>query len=389
MKNNRRFYKDIFFFALANFLWPLGQSMYINFFPIHIRQLGGSELVVGLAVSIPFFAGVLCLIGGMMADFTDRKHIIFFGWAVTIPAPFIWAFADRWEWLLVGTVVYSFTMVCAPAITLYIFDYDTPGNKMQAFSLYSISGMLGAIIGPFIGGTILESYGSRPLYLLIFLFYIASTLCVLPMSGQPKRTNRSIRQYLNWSNLAAAGPLKQLIVILLFLSTISFIQNISGPYMPLFLNEVKQMPVDRIGLVFTVLSLGAALFTWLFGKLDDKLGMRNNLLIGIVLFLLSITMTAYTSNIYWLLVAFFLRGIVGATAAYALGGVANRLTGDNKGLLLSLFITLRNIFIGLAAYPGAFLYPIHPHLFFYVEGMLLAVWALFSFHAYFRDFWKK
>lgn len=389
MTNNRRFYKDIFFFALANFLWPLGCSMYINFFPIHIRQLGGSELVVGLTVSIPFFAGILCLLGGMLADFTDRKKIIFFGWAITIPAPLIWAFADRWEWLLVGTVVYSFTMVCAPAITLYIFDYETIADKMQAFSLYSISGMLGSILGPSIGGIILESYGTQVLYLLIFLFYTAATLCVLPMSQQPKRTGRNIRQYLKWDNLAAASSVKRLTVILLFLALISFIQHISGPYMPLFLNEVKQLPVDRIGLAFTVLSLGAALFTWLFGKFDGTLGMHKNLLIAIVLFLLSIAITAYAGNIYWLLLAFFLRGVVGATLAYTLGSVASRLTGENKGLLLSLFIALRNILIGVAAYPGAFLYPIHPYLFFYVEGILLAVWAALSFHTYFRGFWKK
>lgn len=252
----------------------------------------------------------------------------------------------------------------------------------------SISSMAGAILGPSIGGIMLNEYGARPMYWLIFACYAVSTLCVLPMSKQPKRTNRSIRQYLQQSNLASSGPSRKFVAILLFLVAISFIQHLSGPYMPLFLSDVKQLPVDRIGLVFTMLSIGAALFTWLFGKLDGTLGMHKNLLIGIVLFVLSIAITAYANHVVWVLAAFFLRGVVGATIAYALGSVASRLTGDNKGLLLSLFIALRNILIGLAAYPGAFLYPIHPYMLFYMEGTLLAIWAMLSFHPYFKDFWK-
>lgn len=389
MDNRRRFHRDIALFALANFLWPFGQSMYINFFPIHIRQLGGSELVVGLAVSIPFFAGVLCLIGGIMADFTDRKKILLFGWAVTIPAPLIWAFADRWEWMLVGAFVYSLTMVCASAITLYIFDYETTGNKMQAYTYFSLSAMMGAILGPFIGGAILGAYDSKLLYLLIFVCYSLATLCVLPLSGQPRPKHRNFRHYLKWGNIASSGALKKTALILLFLSTLSLFMNISGPYMPLFLDEVKAMPVDRIGLVFTVLSLGAALFIWLFGKLDARLGMRTNLLLGIGIFLLSITITACTSNFYFLLFAFFLRGIVTGIAVYVVGGIAERLTGDSKGLLLSMYVAVRSILIGVAAYPGAFLYPIHPHLLFYTEAILLALWALVVCLAYFGGFWKK
>lgn len=385
----RHFRKDILFLSLANFLWPLGYSTYIHFFSLHIRQLGGSEFAVGLAGSIPFFAGILCLVGGVLADFADRKKIILFGWAVTIPAPLIWAFSDRWEWLIVGTVIYSLTAICSPAIPLYIFDHEASGNKMQAYSVYAISSMAGAVIGPFIGGILLDGYGSRQIYLLVFLCYTAATLCVLPLSKQPRRTKRSVRQILNRSGLAAAGPPKRLFVILVFFSALSFFLNISGPYMPLFLNEVKQIPVDRIGLIFTALSIGAALFTWLLGKLDGKLGMHANLLIGISFFLLSLAMTAYTHNIYGLLFAFFLRGIVGAITAYSLGGISGRLTGDSKGLYLSLFIALRNILIGMAAYPGAFLYPIHPHLFFYAEGALLAIWSLLSFSRFFGGFWKK
>ncbi len=75
MDKKYRFYKDAFLIALANFIWPLGYSSYINFFPIHIRQLGGNDFVVSLIISIPLFAGILCIIGGILADYMDRKKL--------------------------------------------------------------------------------------------------------------------------------------------------------------------------------------------------------------------------------------------------------------------------------------------------------------------------
>lgn len=389
MSDNRRFYKDMLFFSLTNFFWPLGKSMYIYFFPIHIRQLGGSEWVVGLAISIPLVAGILCLAGGVLADYMDRKNIVLFGWGVTIPAPLIWAFADRWEWLLVGTVIYSFTMVCVPAITLYIFDHESPGNKMQAYSLYSISSMLGSIVGPSVGGIILEEYGSKSLFLLIFLLYALATACILPMSGQRRRAPLPVSQSIRSWRTVLALAIKPLVTVIAFLAVISFIQNLSDPYLSLFLNEAKAVPLARIGMAFTALSAGSALFMWLYGKFDGKVNMHHNLLAGIVVFLTSLALTVYANHIVVLMLAFFLRGVVGALAVYILGSIANRLSGGNKGLTLSLFVALRNILIGAAAYPGALLYPIHPYLLFYAEGALIAVWAMLSFHPVFRSFFHK
>jgi uncharacterized membrane protein YccC len=58
------------------------------------------------------------------------------------------------------------------------------------------------------------------------------------------------------------------------------------------------------------------------------------------------------------------------------------LKAGNKGLVLSIFVSLRNTLIGIAAYPGAFLYNIHPVAPFITEGLLLFVWIsmlLFGF----------
>lgn len=387
MKN--KFFRDIVLVSMANFIWPLGYSMYINFFPIHIRQLGGSNFVVSLIISIPLFAGILCILGGILADYADRKKIMLFGWAVTIPAPVIWMFADRWEWLLAGTVIYSLEAVCMPALTIYVFDHEHPGNKMTAFYVISVSGMAASIIGPALGGWVLNVYGITPLYLLVFVFYTIATLCILPISGQKRGSTRSFRQYLKWKHIFGGYALKKTAIVILFLSLFSLITNISTPYLPLYLKESKQIFIDEIGFAFSILSIGSVLFIWLFGKTAGKLPFHTSIVAGVVVFLLSILTVIYLNNVYFIYSSLLLRGMGAALATFLTGMIAEHLTGENKGFILSVFITIRNIFIGLAAYPGAFLYQIHFDLLFYTEGILIVLWAAASFHCFFRNYWRN
>ncbi|MDD4592786.1 MAG: MFS transporter, partial [Parabacteroides sp.] len=129
-----RFHMDMTFLVLSNTLWPLGYSMYIGYFPLYIEKLGGTKLTISILASIPFFMGLLAVLGGYLADRIDRKTLLLFGWAVTVPAPLIWAFADHWHWLLIGQLLYSLTSVCIPALTLYVFDYKSPQDKMLPYS---------------------------------------------------------------------------------------------------------------------------------------------------------------------------------------------------------------------------------------------------------------
>ncbi|HBN83259.1 MAG TPA: hypothetical protein DDZ89_05390, partial [Clostridiales bacterium] len=68
--------------------------------------------------------------------------------------------------------------------------------------------------------------------------------------------------------------------------------------------------------------------------------------------------------------------------------LVSRLKTRNKGLVLSVFVSLRNIFVGAAAYPGAFLYGIHPIAPFVSEGALLVIW-LVLFYTYMSILKKK
>jgi predicted MFS family arabinose efflux permease len=372
---------DVTFLALANMFWPFGQSMYIGYFPLYIEELGGSKLVISLLSSVPYFMGLFAILGGYLADRMDRKGLLLFGWAITVPAPLIWAFADRWELLLVGQVLYSLTAVCIPAFSLYVFDYKASYDKMVPYSLINAGGIAGAILAPSVGAAILARYDMKTLFLSVFVAYLLSTLCILLMSKQtpeavPEKKGNGFKE--TFLDIKKDRTLYDM----LYFAFILFCMNISEPYVSVFLSEHHHMSVQMIGTAFTCLFIGASLFTWLFGKNTSKYKPVYIVLFGILLFWIGITAVTVNRNPYIVYAGLFSRGVNRAMLYFVQGVLIQRLKAGNKGLVLSIFVSLRNTLIGIAAYPGAFLYNIHPIAPFITEGLLLFVWISMLFFGF-------
>ncbi len=391
MKDIKSFRKDIILLFIAELLWPLGLALYTGFFPLHIRELGGSDIIVGIIMSIPNILGILAILGGILCDITDRKYVIIFGWAITIPAPLIWAFANRWEWMLVGQIIYSLTWVCSPAITLYILDYKTAGNKMAGYTLVYLAGPLGSTIAPAIGGKIISSYGRQTLYLIVFALYSISTLCTLMLTKQPVEKNKDLRNSFSLKLDMNSSSVKKLASAVVFFTVLTAFQNIGESYLSLFMSEFRKASIDWIGFYYTALFIGASLFTALLGKSNERLNPHVSLTTGNILFVMSILFLVFpTNSVFVLILAFFLRGMNRSILVFNQAIFAqNTNNSNNKGFILSLFIAFRSIIIGLAVYPGAFLYRANPKYPFYAEAILVIIWILFSYSGRFKNYLRN
>lgn len=375
--------------VLSNTLWPLGYSMYIGYFPLYIEELGGTKLTISILASIPFFMGLLAILGGYLADRIDRKALLFIGWVVTVPAPLIWAFADNWKWLLAGQLLYSMTAICIPALTLYVFEYNSPGDKMTPYSLVNVGGIAGSILAPSIGAEVIARYDIKTLFLLVFVVYTLSTLCILFMSKQVPDKIQIKADESGIKDTLKELKANKILPVMFFLSALLFCMNISEPYISVYLSDHYSMSVKMIGNAFTCIFIGASLLTWLFGKNTSKYNPHHIVLIGVTLFLTSIVAVTALDNPTIIYGGFFMRGVNRALLFFVQGVIVSRLNSQNKGLILSIFISIRNIFVGLAAYPGAFLYGIHPVAPFIAEGVLLIIWVFFSFSPNLRSFYEK
>ncbi|NMB95263.1 MAG: MFS transporter [Clostridiaceae bacterium] len=385
MDNIKRFRKDMILLFFAELLWALGLAMYKSFFPIHIKELGGNDIIVGIIMSIPSFMGILAIAGGVWADFAGSKNAIIFGWAITVPAPLIWMFANSWQWMLVGQIFYALTWVCAPAIALYILDYDTTGNKMAGYTFVFSAGPIGSIIAPAIGGKVIASFGKETLYFMVFSLYLLSTVCTLLLSRQPakdkperiekhKHTGFSMKN--KFSNIKIS--LKQMSSMIILLTILVSAHNIGESFITLYAEEARNFSIEYIGVASTALYIGSTIFTFLFGKSEEKVKPHIALIAGNIIFITSVFLTTVgSSTIFSLVSAFFLRGIGRSILLFSQAILAKNITDEsNKGFILSVYIAIRNIVIGLVTYPGALLYHINPVYPFYAEAIITAIWII-------------
>lgn len=387
---NSNFRRDMRLLFLANLIWGLGFNMYLGFFPIFLRNCGADNYWISVVISIPSFFGLLSLLGGILGDRMDRKALLIFGWAVTIPAPFIWSLTDQLHLVIAGQVVYSLTQVCIPIIALYIMDYNTEGNKLFAFSLVSVSGTVGSVIAPSIGGFLIQWIDMRGLFIVVFILFLIATLCLLPISsqrpvygGREEKTPLKSSGRFQWLN-----ELREILPLGISLALLSPILNIAEPYMPLLLKEYRNLTEGWIGILYSLFFLGSSVFTWLLGKNSRKLSFQHLILIAAGISLCSSILFLAGRGSAALLIVFLLRGVNKSMPVLTHGYFTSQLTGRNKGLIYSLVISAESFLVGMSAYPGAILYKLNPLGCIIAEIALLAVWVIVSFRLAFPKLLK-
>lgn len=157
------------------------------------------------------------------------------------------------------------------------------------------------------------------------------------------------------------------------------------------MSEYRKTSIDLIGFYYTALFIGASLFTALLGKSNERLNPHASLTTGNILFIISILLLVFpTNSIFILILAFFLRGMNRSILVFNQAIFAqNTNNSNNKGFILSLFIAFRSIIIGLAVYPGAFLFRTNPKYPFYAEAILVITWILFSYSSYAKNYFTN
>ncbi|KAB8126159.1 MFS transporter [Gracilibacillus oryzae] len=142
-----------------------------------------------------------------------------------------------------------------------------------------------------------------------------------------------------------------------------------SPLLP-FISEAYHVSSAKTGWMVTVFAVTYACFTPFFGWLSDKKGRRTFITFGLLLFVLSNILTAFSPSFFWLIVSRILAGLSVASITpliYAISGdiappsrrgtwlsivVSGHLTalwaGAPFGTLLEYFLGWRSVFVVMA-----------------------------------------
>ncbi len=168
----------------------------------HVRTLSDQPValsIIGLVRFVPIL--LFALFGGLIADRYDRRKVIFLAQSVLLLSALALALLT-WSGQIQLWHIYLLTAIQAVASTL-----DNPARQAlvptllpravlpNAFSLTSIAGSLGSIVGPALSGLVIATLGQGYTYFfnaVSFLAVLAAVVAMGPVAQQTAAANRSV-----------------------------------------------------------------------------------------------------------------------------------------------------------------------------------------------------
>ena len=290
-----------------------------------MRELTESPLYlgyVGLANAVP--AIVLNIFGGVLADKLDRKKLISI--TQTINGALILILSG----LTFAGVIQAWHVIALAFLAGAINAFDQPARQALYPSLIDRSVMMNAvalnsaiwtgtrIIAPAIAGIIIYLTNTGTSFLISALGFFTMAAIVLSLSipkdqsdisQSPKKNDLFEGIRFIWKNN-----------IFLILICITFFNSFFGmsyiPMMPVFGVDILEVDADKLGILMGLSGVGALMATMIIGRTGNFKQKGLLIIVGSLLFGISITVFAFTSMQYGnYYIALALLFIVGASSS--------------------------------------------------------------------------
>ena len=300
----------------------------------------GGWLTFAYAITQFIFAPLI----GNLSDKFGRRPIILISLFAFSMDYLLLAFAPTITWIFIGRIIAGLTGASITTASAYIADVSTPENRAKNFGMIGAAFGLGFIIGPVIGGLLVE-YGSR------VPFYAAAVLCLLNfLYGYfilPESLSKDNRREFRlkranpigaFLNLRKYPQLIGLVVSIFLLYTASHAVHSNWSYFTMYKfhwnARMVGISLGVIGLLVGIVQGG--LIRWI----NPKLGNEKSIYVGMALYTIGMFLFA-TATQSWMMFAFLIPYCLGGIAGPAMQAVISSQVpaneqGEIQGTLSSL-----------------------------------------------------
>jgi len=302
----------------GSFTTIVAMTLLLPFLPLYVEQLGVHEHAAivqwsGVAYGATFFSAALVApLWGRLADRYGRKLMLIrasLGMAVAMAL--IGLAQDVWQ--LVGLRLLAGLLGGYASGSMVLMATQTPKERSGwALGTLSSAIMAGSLVGPLIGGVLPPLIGIRWTFFgagaIIFIAFLA-TLFLVREERRPILATKSDKPLAGWAGVPDKRPVVAMLLtgMLLMLANMS-IEPIISVYVAQLVADPARITV-MAGFVMSAAALGSILSAARLGRLADRVGHWNVIIVCLAISAVLLIPQAYVTAGWQLVLLRFLIGL--------------------------------------------------------------------------------
>ncbi len=349
----------------------MGERMAERFLPIYLIALGGSALTVGLLNGMDnLLSALYAFPGGYLSDRIGTKRSLLIFNLIAMAGFLIVILIPAWPAVLAGAVLFlSWSAISLPA-TMSLISQVLPKNKhTMGVSMHSLVRRIPMALGPILGGLCIAAWGEKSGVRIAFVF--AFGLALVAMVFQQKLIEDSRPRDVGGECriVPEKNPLKLLPLmnpalkrLLVSDILVRFCEQIPYAFVVIWCMKVIDHPVTAVQFgLLTGIEMTTALLVYIpVAYLADRSTKKPFVVITFAFFTLFPLVLIYCRSFEWLVPAFILRGLKEFGEPTRKTLIMDLAPDNYKAGMFGLYYLIRDIFVSVAAFGGAFLWMISP-----------------------------
>ncbi len=355
----------------------MGERMAERFLPIYLIALGGGALSIGFLNGLDnLLSALYSFPGGYLSDRMGTKRALLVFNIVAMCGFLIVILIPTWQAVLVGAVFFlSWTAISLPATMSLVARVLPMDKRTMGVSMHSLVRRIPMGLGPILGGLCIGIWGERDGVRLAFvaaflLSFVAVVLQQVLIEEDKRETAGDVKGPAPEKNplrlfRKMTPSLKRLLISDIL---VRFCEQIPYAFVVVWCMKTIAAPVTafQFGLL-TSIEMGTALLIYVpVAYFADRSTKKPFVVTTFVFFTLFPLVLLFCQSFTWLVLAFILRGFkeFGEPTRKAL--IMDLSPEDRKAGMFGLYYLLRDVFVSVAAFGGAFLWQIGPAVNFLV-----------------------
>jgi MFS family permease len=373
--NPKNYSAQFWLLCLSSYFFFGSFNMVIPELPKFLSSLGGGEYK-GLIISLFTLTAMISRpFSGKLADTVGRIPVMVFGSVVCLICSLIYPTITSIYTFFLLRFFHGFSTGFTPTgTTAYVADVIPGDRRGEAMGLLGTFGTVGMASAPAIGGWVAAEFSLNTMFYCSSLFGLLAILSFAGVRETLPSTEKFRHHHLKISKADLYEPAVIIPFVVMLLSYYSY-----GVMLTLIPDLSEELGLINKGIVFTVFTLASVAVRIVAGRVSDRYGRKNVLIVSTALISISLVFMGLSTEKWILWTGGILYGVANGMTSPTLFAWTTDLSNDqNRGRAFAFIYIAMELGIGLGAIISGFTYGNNPENFLlaFGTGSVLSVLAL-------------